>query len=324
MGTIKNSNFNAFPLLKSPHAQTIWASKIRKATQIEGAAWERIELPDGDFLDTVWTKNACDPTVAILHGLEGNYNTSAYIKCLMAKLEASGMQAVLVHFRGCGRELNRLQRSYHAGDTNDIQFVMRYILSKKPLAPLAIVGYSLGGNVCLKWLAENNPTYIKTAVAISVPFDLSASASKLNHGISKYYQRYLLRSMQYKFNRKVKTFGSFLPIKNPYALNTFRQFDDLITAPLHGFSGVDEYYRESSCLSYLPDINIKTLIIHSLDDPFLPLEAIPNRTLLSESTTLEISKRGGHVGFIGTGKYNSIRYWLENRITSHLESFLCN
>ena len=290
MGIVKKSTFEPFPLLKNPHLQTLWASKIRKTTKIENEKWERIELPDGDFLDTVWTKNVAEPTVAILHGLEGNYNTSPYIKSLMAKLEARGIQAILIHFRGCGRELNRLQRSYHAGDTNDIQFAIQHIKNKKPSAPLAIIGYSLGGNVCLKWLGEKRPTSIKTAVAISVPFDLSACASKLNRGISKCYQRYLLKSMQTKFNQKVKKFGSFLPIKNSCVLNTFREFDDMITAPLHGFSGATEYYKESSCLSYLPSINTTTLIIHSLDDPFLPLGiAAVNTQKLELSTGIAIA-----------------------------------
>ena len=322
MGLISRSDFTPFFLLRGPHLQTIWAAKLRRKPVLNGIEWEQVELDDGDFLELVWMKNPNRPTVVILPGLEGNFDTSTYIECLMAALHRQNLQGVLVHSRGCGREINRLPRSYHAGDIDDLDFAIQFIGKKISSFPIAIVGYSLGGNILLRWLGLKEPKSLKTAVAISVPFDLAASSDHLSQGFSKHYQSYLLKSMQLKFLKKTSRLGSFLPIKNVNALKSFRLFDDAITAPLHGFSGVEEYYKKTSCLDILPEINTNTLIIHALDDPFLPSEAVPSKDKLSDSTTLEISDHGGHVGFVGTSKSGCLHYWLEDRITRHIQSVL--
>ena len=322
MGLILDGNFRPCPFLRGAHLQTIWAAKCRKKPILKDVEWEQLELPDGDFLELVWNRNPDRPTVAILSGLEGSFQKSTYLQCLMETLRFNNMQGVLIHFRGCGREINRLPKSYHAGDTSDVDFALQHITEKSSSFPTAIIGYSLGGNVLLRWLALTQPTLLKTAIAISVPFDLAASSHHLSQGFSRHYQRYLLKSMQLKFLKKTKLLGSFLPIKDINALNSFRLFDDAVTAPLHGFSGVDDYYKKASCLNILPEVRTKTLIIHALDDPFLPSEALPSRKKISKSTTIELSTHGGHVGFIGATKFGRLDYWLEDRIVSHIESVL--
>ena len=322
MGLISRSDFTPFFLLRGPHLQTIWAAKFRRKPVSEDIQWEQLELDDGDFLELVWMKNPNRPTVVVLPGLEGNFYTSTYIECLMRTLHHHNLQGVLVHSRGCGRKINRLPRSYHAGDIEDLEAAVQFIGEKISAFPVAIVGYSLGGNVLLRWLGLKKPMSLKTAVAVSVPFDLAASSDYLSRGFSRHYQSYLLRSMRLKFLKKTKVLGPFLPIKNIDSLKSFRLFDDAITAPLHGFSGVEEYYRKTSCLDILQEIDTNTLIIHALDDPFLPPEAVPSKDKLSDSTTLEISDHGGHVGFVGALQNGNLHYWLEDRITSHIHSVL--
>ncbi len=322
MGRILRSDFTPFFLLRGPHLQTIWAAKFRRKPVLKSIEWEQLELDDGDFLELVWMKNPNRPTVVVLPGLEGNFHRSTYIACIMATLQRQNLQGVLVHSRGCGRKINRLPRSYHAGDIDDLEFAIQFISKKITSFPIAVVGYSLGGNILLRWLALKKPNLLKTAIAVSVPFDLAASSNHLSRGFSRHYQSYLLRSMQLKFLKKTRLLGHFLPIKNVNSLKSFRLFDDAITAPLHGFSGVDDYYKKTSCLNILPEINTNTLIIHALDDPFLPPEAVPSEEKLSEPTTLELSDHGGHVGFVGTLKNGNLHYWLEDRITSHIHSFL--
>ena len=322
MGLISKSDFAPFFLLRGAHLQTIWAAKFRRKPVTKDIEWEQLELDDGDFLELVWMKNPNRPTVVILPGLEGNFYTSTYVACLMRTLYHQNLQGVLVHSRGCGRKVNRLPRSYHAGDIDDLESAIQFISKKISEFPVAIVGYSLGGNVLLRWLGLTQPNLLQTAVAVSVPFDLSASSDYLSRGFSRCYQKYLLRSMRLKFLEKTKVLGSFLPIKDINSLKSFRHYDDAITAPLHGFSGVEDYYRKTSCIDILPEIDTNTLIIHALDDPFLPPEAVPSIDRLSDSTTLELSNHGGHVGFVGALKNGNLHYWLEDRITSHIHSIL--
>ena len=280
---------------------------------------ERLALPDGDFLDLAWTPDHGGPCVLILHGLEGSHR-SAYVRAMLAALDGAGYRGVLMHFRGCSGEPNRLPRSYHSGDTGDAASVVAHISARHGQPPFAAIGYSLGGNVLLKWLGESGANApFMTAVAVSVPFDLAACADRLASGFSRVYQWRLVRSMQARFSAKFGTGSNPLGITDLNTLDSFWRFDDAVTAPLHGFRDVHEYYASASCRQFLARIAVPTLILHAADDPFVPAAAIPAAAELGAEVCLELADHGGHVGFITGAVPGCARYWLEPRIIAHLD-----
>jgi hypothetical protein len=279
---------------------------------------ERLELPDGDFLDLEWTQRTSGSVVMILHGLEGSLE-SHYTGGMLGALARQGYNACLMYLRGCSGEPNRQPYSYHSGKTEDLDFVVRAIRQRLPGRPLAIVGFSLGGNILLKWLGEQGESAgISTAVAISVPFDLEQAALRLEHGLSRIYQHYLVKKLHGSARRKSRTHQLPWPAERIHELRTFRRFDNEITAPLNGFRDVDDYYSRASSKQFLKSIQVPTLLIQASDDPFLPATALPQDDDLSPTVTLDLSRRGGHVGFV-TG-CNPLRpvYWLEQRVIQHL------
>jgi predicted alpha/beta-fold hydrolase len=283
---------------------------------------ERLELPDGDFLDLHWTVGKGKAIVIVLHGLEG-CSQSHYARGLLQTLHQQGLRAVVMHFRGCSGTPNRLPRSYHSGDTGDLAYLVHTLSTREPHTPLAAVGYSLGGNVLLKWLGQAGALApLSAAVAVSVPFSLAEAAQRVNRGFSRLYQWKLLRSMRRRISAKLKEMP--LPIKtsNPSELHSFRQFDDCVTAPLHGFRNADHYYAVASSRQYLCTIAVNTLILHACDDPFMTATAVPIESDLSPSVELELYARGGHVGFIAGHWPWRPRYWLEQRIPEYLEQQL--
>lgn len=306
--------------LPGPHLQTLYPSLLR-TRKVPPLARERIELPDGDFVDIDWTCQTDDLIVLVLHGLEGSI-ASHYTGGMLTTLAKNGYTAGLMYFRGRSGEPNRLPRSYHSGETGDLDFVMQHISRQHPERKVAVIGYSLGGNALLKWLGEQGGAAPAiTAVAISVPFDLNSAAICLEQGVSRIYQNHLLRSLRESVTIKSKQHTLPFPADRLAELRTFRQFDNAITAPLHGFNSVDDYYEQSSSKQFLRHIAIPTLLLQAQDDPFLPESALPLESELGQSVTLEMARSGGHVGFI-TG-HNPFRpvYWLEQRITQHLAAY---
>ncbi|ASQ46874.1 hydrolase [Legionella clemsonensis] len=321
---IIDSNFKPAWWLANPHAQTLFPTLTRRI-QAPVDRNERIELPDGDFIDLAWAVNglpADAPVVVLLHGLGGSIE-SAYVAGLMYALNRGGWRAVLMHFRGASKEPNRLPRAYHSGDTGDLNFFLQLLAKREPHTKKAAVGVSLGGNVLLKWLGENGPQKIlEVAVAVSVPFQLRLVANKICQGFSRIYQSYLLRRLKAVFTQKITSLENNLPepLKNIERWQCFWTFDEYVTAPLHGFPNVHTYYREASSRNYLQGIATPTLIIHALDDPFMTPEVIPSENELSQHIILELSDTGGHVGFI-TGNIPGVPvYWLEQRIPAFLKS----
>jgi len=300
--------------LENQHLQTLYPV-VFKGRAYAGRK-QRLELPDGDFLDLVWGAGE-GPLVQVMHGLEGSIR-SHYASAIMTALEAAGYQAVFMHFRGCSGEPNRLDRAYHSGDTADMAIVAEYI-SRATAKPLyATIAYSLGANAMLKWLGETGDAApMQKAVAVSVPFQLADADQRLSSGASRIYREYLLGHLRAAYKQKFAHRPSPLAV-NVDKLRTFYQFDDQVTAPLHGFSGADDYYQKSSCRQYLRGIRKNTLILHAIDDPFLYPASIPPETDLSASVTLELSEHGGHVGFMA-GKLFPQR-WLESRILRFIES----
>jgi predicted alpha/beta-fold hydrolase len=317
-----NSEFSAPAWLRNPHAQTIWASRFRAIPTLPLRA-ERLELPDGDFVDLAWCDAGRGPLIVVFHGLEGGVS-SPYASGIMAAAHNRGWGTLTMHFRGCSGVANRLPRGYHSGDTGDIRFLLRTLHERHTNRPLAAVGYSLGGNALLKYLGEEGAdTPLQAACAVSVPFDLAIAAQRLNSGASRFYQWLLVRTMKRRVYAKLKAMDSPIPVATIMKQRTFRSFDDAVTAPLHGFRNVDHYYAEASCGQYLRDVVVPTLIVHARDDPFLYPEAIPGPDALSEAVRLELSATGGHVGFVCGTPWRP-QYWLEQRIPDFLSTQLAN
>jgi len=321
---IQPSAFRPAWWLKNRHAQTIypslpWATPARVALRSE-----TLELPDGDATVVDWLVEAPGsavnlPLLVILHGLESSAEAS-YAQLLLATARDHGWNACVLHFRDCGDYRNRLPRRYHAGETNDIRYFLEKLVTEGQLGPIAAAGYSLGGNVLLKYLGENGSTTpLLAAAAVSVPLDLAISASALNSGFSKVYQRYLLKRMKDSVALKFDQYTAAFDWHKSMATKTFAEFDDLVTAPLHGFDGKDDYYGSCSSVAFLDRIERPTLIVNSTDDPFMSPEMIPDENLLSDSVTLELSDSGGHVGFIEGGTPFKPTYYLPKRIIGFLE-----
>ena len=317
-----NSSFKPAWWLPGPHLQTLWPYCIRRHSDLP-LRRERLELPDGDFVDLCWAGEPAgsSPVVALFHGLEGSID-SPYARPMLKQIRDAGWCGVFMHFRGCSGEPNRLARSYHSGDTGDIRFLLATLSRRFPAAPLAAIGYSLGGNALLKYLGEaGEAAPLRCAVAISVPFLLANGARRLNRGLSRIYQRHLLGLLQLKVLAKFKTRPAPVDVTNVTGMNTFYRFDDSITAPLHGFNSADDYYSRCSSRRFLGAVRVPTLILHSRDDPFMTPEAIPEPGELSKHVTLELSAGGGHVGFIAGRVPGRAVYWLEQRVPEFIRSF---
>ncbi len=312
---ITESTFRPAWWLPGPHGQTLWPTFFRSRPRLN-LHTRRLELADGDFLDLALGGPAQGRLILVLHGLEGSLE-SHYAGNLLAALHGAGFRTAFLHFRGCSGEPNRLPRSYHSGETGDLQFVAQWLAAN--VAPVAaVIGFSLGGNVLLKWLGEQGAAAAtERAVAVSVPFRLADADRRLRRGLSRLYLRHLLDRLRRSYRKKFARLPSPLDV-DVDRLRTFRDFDEHVTAPLHGFAGADDYYARASCRSYLKAIRKPTLILHARDDPFMFPETIPTEAELAEAVTLEVSDHGGHVGFV-TGPWPwRAEYWLEGRIVEWL------
>ena len=320
-GTLTSSDFRAPWWLKSGHQQTMFATLFRRRPGL-ALRRERVELDDGDFLDLDWGPGNHRPVVLVLHGLEGS-SDSPYAAGMLKIAQACGWRGVVMHFRGCSGEPNRLPRSYHSGDTRDLAHVVSHIRARGDVPALAAVGYSMGGNVLLKWLGERGAgAPLEAAVAVSVPFTLSLTADRLTRGLSRVYQRRLIGDLRAKLRRKFTHGTSPIDLDRAHGSRNFWEFDNRVTAPLHGFRDVHDYYTRSSSRQYLRNIRVPTLLLHAEDDPFMTPDVLPSRDELSASTVLEVSARGGHVGFVHGSLPWRPRYWLEERIPAFLETHL--
>ena len=315
---IVQSAFKPAIWLTNPHCQTLWAAAVRPSPSVP-LTRERIELPDGDFVDIDWrtadAQTADAPIVIILHGLTGSIESN-YARAQLNALHAIGCRAVVMNFRGQSGEPNRLPRAYHSGDTGDLDYLVRLLKQREPDTPLAVVGYSVGGNVVLKWLGEQGANApVVTGVAVSPPFDLTKCAIAIGQGFSRIYQKKLLKELHEVLHQKFDDWPD-APFKLPdlTKLTDFFSYDDAITAPLNGFRDVDHYYNDSSCIGYLKDIRVPSLVIHALDDPFMSPDILPNASQIPKQLRIELSPRGGHVGFVSGGYFGKPHYWLEDRI----------
>ncbi len=315
-GKVILSAFKPNRLLRNRHLQTILPNVIYPGAR-PPLRRERLELPDGDFIDVDWTLGANGPIVIVLHGLEGSIK-SHYAARIMRCIHRLGWRGALLNFRGCSGEPNRLPIGYHSGFTQDLEYFTRLLQQRESATPLAAVGYSLGGSVLLKWLGESpNSGRLRTAVAVSVPFDLTAASNAVEHGVSQIYKWTLLGSMRRSSARKFKQVKAPFPLPKVRKLRSFRDFDNALTAPLHGFRDADDYYATCSSRQYLGNITVPTLLLHSSDDPLMTPASVPSAPELSPAVTLELSHKGGHVGFVN-GSLLRPNMWLAERISRHL------
>ncbi|WP_144211176.1 hydrolase [Shewanella donghaensis] len=308
----------------SPHIQTILPVFFKVAKPDIDRL--RQELPDGDFIDLDWlgTPKNGQSILVILHGLEGS-SDSHYVRRMLQTAKENNLCAVVHHHRGCSGEPNRLARSYHSGDTDDIRFTLTQLHAQFPESPLYAVGYSLGGNVLAKYQGEEGDNSLLTkTIIVSAPLWLAACAKKLEKGFSTVYQQHLIKQLQAKMQQKVaqQNLVEKMPISKDKIeqLSTFYLFDDHITAPLHGFIDVNDYYQKASGKPYLKAVGKSTLVIHAQDDPFMTDDVIPAAVELSEHVEYELHPNGGHVGFISGGLPWKPRFYLESRIIHFIKS----
>lgn len=309
--------------LPGPHAQTLGARLLRSRAVGPKLLRERVELPDGDFLDLDATDGGPGgPLVVVLHGLEGSAR-SGYARQVYRALQARRIESVGLNFRSCSGPLNRTARLYHSGETGDLRFALELLKRRFPNRALGAVGFSLGGNVLLKYLGEEGRAApVVAAAAISVPFDLAAGALRLEQGVSRGYRRYLVGKLKRKTLAKAALLDRRVDLGRVRRSRTFEEFDAAATAPLHGFADAQDYYARSSSNQYLPSIRVPTLLIQSQDDPFLPEGAIPRRAVAANSfLTGVFTERGGHVGFV-SGSLLAPAFWAEERAAGFLAGYI--
>lgn len=314
--------------LGNAHVQT-FAGKILRPTHDIPLHRERVETPDGDFVDldfAGWpgTPSAGAepeaPLVLVLHGLEGT-SRRRYMTATYQALLDVGLRPVALSFRGCSGEPNWTARAYHSGETGDVRFVLE-LLRDRFGGPLGLVGYSLGGNVALKFLGETGEAaraMASAAVAVSVPFDLAAGAARIERGfIGRIYTRYFLSKLRRKIREKRDLLRDVCDVDATLRARTVREFDEVATAPVHGFRDAADYYARSSSAGFIAGIRVPTLILHSRDDPFLPEDRIPVAAMEENPhVTAVLTERGGHVAFVG-GSIRRPDFWGERTLASFL------
>lgn len=278
---------------------------------------QRLELPDGDFVDLQEGPDRSSesaPVTLVLHGLEGSARAN-YVSSQARELAACGLRPVRMNFRACSGEMNRLPRFYHAADTSDVDFVVRHLREGAPGRKIAIVGFSLGGSILLKYLGERGAEAkadVAAAVAISVPFDLSAGTGNLERpGMSRVYSYYFLRKLRAKVRQKRHLLRDHCDLKHVLAARSVREYDDRFTARLHGFRDAWHYYETASSARWIEEIRVPTAILHALDDPFLPASDVPLATIRENPNIIgAVTPTGGHVGFVTGSPWKPV-FWAE-------------
>lgn len=318
------SEYVAPAWLPGGHVQTIYTSLFIRVPPVDYRR-ERLELADGDFLDFDWIDGEAHtqaPVVVLFHGLEGS-SSSVYAKNLMRQVKARGWNGVVAHFRGTSGEDNRLPRAYFAGDSEEIERMLHHVKARFPTQPLYAVGVSLGGNALLKWLGERGEAareLVSRAAGVSAPLDLTAAGYALDSGFNRHtYTARFLVTLKAKALRKAVQYPDLLDADAIRAATTFRQFDTLVTARLHGFVDADDYWFKVSSKPWLKSIRVPTLVLNARNDPFLPAWALPGVDEVSDAVTLEQPETGGHVAF-PTGPFPGNVEWLPTRLLQHFDS----
>lgn len=325
-GTIENE-FTPTWWLPEGHSQTLWR-KFSPAKQVMHSR-QRVELDDGDYIDLDWStidpKKSQDNTIVfLLHGLCG-CSQSSYILAMQSLLNEHGICSVAMNFRGCSGEMNRLARAYHSGVSEDVDEVFNKLVADFPEHNFVFVGYSLGANVLLKWLGETGShANVRKAAAVSTPFSLEFCSRAMLQGMSRVYGQYFVRRLVKDFRSKQQHLDSINPqeaeqiakLGDTGNISSIWDFDDRITAPLHGFDSALDYYRRCSSAGFLGSIGVETLLIQSKNDPMIPVESLPKKAMLSPAVRMQLTEKGGHVGFVSSKPDN----WLEQRILNFMQA----
>jgi predicted alpha/beta-fold hydrolase len=292
----------------------------------------RWQTPDDDELELhrvgpADSASANGARLLVLHGLEGTIH-SHYLRGILSSASARGWHADALIFRTCNGKMTRARRLYHSGETTDLAFVVDRLVREHPGQRLALAGFSLGGNVLLKWLGERGadlPDEVVAAAAVSVPFDLERGARAIERGFSRVYTRHFLRTLRAKARVKLaRDPGLFESAALERARSLF-EFDDAVTAPVHGFADARDYYRRSSSIHFLDSVRRPTLLLSAYDDPFLPpavLDDVARIARHNAALTVEFHRRGGHVGFLSGRLPWTPRYYAEERPLAFLESVM--
>ncbi|WP_137937336.1 hydrolase [Chitinivorax sp. B] len=317
-------SYNSPRWLPGGHLQTIFPAVARRPEPLRYRR-ERWDTPDGDFIDLDWVDGSPHaPLVVLFHGLEGS-SASHYALALMRHAHRLGWRGVVPHFRGCSGELNRLPRAYHAGDSAEVDWILRRLRAQSGDVPIFAAGVSLGGNMLLKWSGEqaSHAQSIVSAVAgISVPLDLAVAGIALDAGLSRHiYTRNFLQTLRHKALQKLACFPHLADRKRILMARTFSQFDDAFTAPIHGFRDKDDYWQQASSKPWLKQVKVPALVLNARNDPFLPAHALPARHEVASVVQTEYPEHGGHVGFL-SGEFPGHLDWLPHRLELHFRRFL--
>jgi uncharacterized protein len=319
--------------LPNPHVQTIVPALFGRRPAVSYRR-ERWDTPDGDFIELDWLVDephalgsgesfpaAEQPLFVLFHGLEGS-SGSHYARTLMAAARKLGWRGVVPHFRSCSGPLNLLPRFYHLADSAEVDWVLRR-LREMHRGPIVAAGVSLGGNVLLRWLGERreDASWLTAAAAISAPLDVHAGGRALSQGFNKVYTRSFLKTLKAKALLKLDQYPGLFDANAMLASRTMYEFDNVVTAPLHGFRDTDDYWTRATTRPLLPEITVPTLVLNARNDPFLPGTALPGRHEVSDVIELDQPLHGGHVGFM-TGPFPGRIDWLSQRVFNYLAPFV--
>lgn len=307
--------------LPGGHLQTIYPATCIAKPKVAYRR-ERWPTPDEDFIDIDFVDGLPDhPFVVLFHGLEGS-SDSHYARSLMAHIKALGWSGAVPHFRGCSGELNHAPRFYHSGDAEEVDWIIRRLAARRSeyrFSGFYAVGVSLGGNALLRWLGESQheAEIVDAACAISAPLDLAGGGAALSRGINMIYTRAFLQTLKPKCLQKLKQFPDLFDHATLLRARTLYEFDNVVTAPLHGFRDTDDYWNRASAKHVLSDITVPTLVLNARNDPFLPAQHLPRSA--SHRVTLEYPEEGGHVGF-AVGPVPGQLHWLPRRVLRFLQA----
>jgi predicted alpha/beta-fold hydrolase len=306
--------------LPGGHLQTIYPATCITKPAVTYRR-ERWATPDQDFIDVDFVDGKPgQPFLVLFHGLEGS-SDSHYARALMAHIAALGWSGAVPHFRGCSGEPNHAPRFYHSGDAQEVDWIVRRLAadrSKHHWSKLYAVGVSLGGNALLRWLGESQHQagIVDAACAVSAPLDLASGGAALSCGINMIYTRVFLQTLKPKCLQKLKQFPDLFDQVTMLRARTLYEFDNIVTAPLHGYRNTDDYWDRASAKHVLSDITVPTLVLNAQNDPFLPAHHLPRTA--SRHVVLEYPREGGHVGF-AAGRLPGQLNWLPQRLLRFLQ-----
>lgn len=314
------------------HLQTLWGKLVRRPSTVPTRI-ERWPTPDGDELEIQRLdapgNDPAAPRLLMLHGLEGTIR-SHYLQAMLAEARRRGWAADVLIFRGCNGVTPRARRMYHSGETTDLDRVVRRLVQENPGQPLVLAGFSLGANVLLKWLGEHGddlPDEVRAAAAVSTPFDLERGSRQIERGFARVYTRHFLKTLRLKALARLAQDPGAIDLERLALARTLYEFDDAVTAPLHGFVDARDYYTRSSSLAYLSRVRRPTLLLSARDDPFLPPEVLDSVVMVARNSVCLVADfpaHGGHVGFVGGRVPWRPDYYLERRVGTFLAGSLAN